>query len=75
MIVALCGLDPARNTRRILTLGQALTELGAVNYAVARYASDYRQRGAWGMFRHEMRHGLLIEGSIPPRPAAKPLRR
>ena len=69
------GLDPARNTRRILTLGQALTELGAVNYAVARHASDYRQRGAWGMFRHEMRHGLLIEGSIPPRPAAKPLRR
>ena len=54
---------------------QALTELGAVNYAVARYASDYRQRGAWGMFRHEMRHGLLIEGSVPPRPAAKPLRR
>ena len=29
-----------------------------------RYASDYRERGAWGMFRHEMRHGLLIEGGI-----------
>ena len=31
-----------RYTRRILTLKQALTELGAVNYAVARHASDYR---------------------------------
>ncbi len=53
-----------RYTRRILTLKQALMELGAVNYAVARYASDYRQRGAWAMFRHEMKHGLLIEGDI-----------
>ena len=31
-----------RYTRRILTLKKALTELGGVNYAVARYASDYR---------------------------------
>jgi len=53
-----------RYTRRILTLKQAAGELGAINYAVARYASDYRDRGAWGMFRHEMRHGLLIEGGI-----------
>jgi predicted dehydrogenase len=53
-----------RYTRRILTLKEALTELGSVNYAVARYASDYRERGAWGMFRHEMRHGLLIEGGV-----------
>jgi hypothetical protein len=29
-----------------------------------RYASDYQRRGDWGMFRHEMRHGLLIEGGI-----------
>ena len=53
-----------RYTRRIRTLKQAVTELGAVNYAVARYASDYRQRGAWALFRHEMPHGLLIEGGI-----------
>jgi predicted dehydrogenase len=53
-----------RSTRRILTLKQALSELGTANYAVARYASDYRQRGAWAMFRHEMAHGLLIEGGI-----------
>jgi len=39
-----------RYTRRILTLKQAAGELGAVNYAVARYASDYRERGAWGCF-------------------------
>src|SRR5215213_1987978 len=31
-----------RYTRRILTLKQAVAELGAVNYAVARYASDNR---------------------------------
>ena len=31
-----------RYTRRILTLKQAVAELGAVNYAVARYASDLR---------------------------------
>jgi predicted dehydrogenase len=26
--------------------------------------SDYRQRGAWALFRYEMPHGLLIEGGI-----------
>jgi predicted dehydrogenase len=53
-----------RYTRRILTLKAAVASLGTVNYAVARYASDYRRRGAWAEFRHRMRHGLLIEGSI-----------
>jgi predicted dehydrogenase len=53
-----------RYTRRILTLKEAVGTLGAVNYAVARYASDYRQRGSWAMFRHEMDHSLLIEGGI-----------
>jgi predicted dehydrogenase len=40
-----------RYTRRILTLKQALMELGAVNYAVARYASDYRSllQPAWAV--------------------------
>jgi predicted dehydrogenase len=33
-----------RYTRRILTLKQALGELGAINYAVARYASKSRHR-------------------------------
>ena len=53
-----------RYTRRILTLKEAVASLGPVNYAVARYASAYRQRGAWAEFRHAMRHSLLIEGSI-----------
>ena len=53
-----------RYTRRILTLKSSVATLGAVNYAVARYASDYRQRGSWAEFRHAMRHSLLIEGSI-----------
>lgn len=53
-----------RYTRRIVTLNQAVATLGPVNYVVARYASDYRERGVWAMFRHEMEHSLLIEGGI-----------
>jgi predicted dehydrogenase len=53
-----------RYTRRILTLKSAVSSLGSINYAVARYASDYRQRGSWAEFRHRMLHGLLIEGGI-----------
>jgi predicted dehydrogenase len=48
----------------ILTLKGAVGSLGQVNYTVARYASDYRIRGSWGMFRHELAHGLLVEGGI-----------
>jgi len=54
-----------RYTPRILTLKQAVGELGAVNYAVGRYAADYRVPLSWGAaFRHDMRHSLLVEGSI-----------
>ncbi len=54
-----------RYTPRILTLKKAVAELGQVNYAVGRYASDYRVRGSWGAnFRHEMPHSLLVEGGI-----------
>jgi len=54
-----------RYTPRILTLKKAVGELGAVNYAVCRYASDYRQYLSWGAaFRHEMPHSLLVEASI-----------
>lgn len=54
-----------RYTPRIMTLIAAVATLGGVNYVVARYASDYRVRGAWGaMFRHTMAHSLLIEGGI-----------
>ncbi len=55
-----------RYTARILTLKQVLAEgsLGRLNYVLGRFAADYRQRGAWGMFRHEIPHGLLVEGSV-----------
>jgi len=42
----------------------ATQRLGRLNYLMGRFAADYRVRGAWGMFRHEIPHGLLIEGSV-----------
>lgn len=53
-----------RYTTRVLTLKKAVAELGAVNYAMGRYASDYRVRNSWGKFRHEIPHTLLVEGGI-----------
>lgn len=55
-----------RYTPRILTLKHALEQgdLGAVRYVVARFAADYRRRNAWGKFRHEIPHSLLVEGSV-----------
>jgi predicted dehydrogenase len=55
-----------RYTPRIVTLKAALTEgrIGAPNYIVSRFAADYRERNAWGKFRHEIPHSLLVEGSV-----------
>lgn len=54
-----------RYTPRILTLKKAVAGLGRVNYAVCRYASDYRKPLSWGArFRHEMPHSLMVEASI-----------
>lgn len=55
-----------RFTPRILTIQNALRNglIGEVNYIVARFAADYRIRNAWGAFRHEIPHTLLIEGSV-----------
>lgn len=40
-------------------------ELGRINYIVAQFLADYRKKFSWGsMFRHEIDHALLIEGSI-----------
>ena len=51
----------------MLTLRQVLREgsLGRINYIMARFAKDYRVYGSWGaLFRHEIRHSLLIEGAV-----------
>jgi predicted dehydrogenase len=56
-----------RYDRATLTMRQLLREerLGRLNYLVGRYAQDYRVYGSWGKpFRHEIPHGLLVEGSI-----------
>ena len=55
-----------RFTPRIMTLKSVLEsgELGASRYVIARYAADYRVRNAWGKFRHEIPHSLLVEGSV-----------
>jgi len=55
-----------RYTPRIMTLKAAITDglIGRPNYVVARFAADYRERGAWGAFRHEIPHSLLVEGSV-----------
>jgi len=55
-----------RYTPRILTFRQALTEgrVGRLNYLIGRFADDYRSRNAWGKFRHEIPHSLLVEGAI-----------
>ena len=52
---------PHLTLRSILRSG----ELGRLNYVVGRFAADYRLYGSWGKtFRHEIPHGLLVEGSV-----------
>jgi predicted dehydrogenase len=56
-----------RYTPRIQTVKRVLDSgrLGRINYVVARFGADYRQPLSWGAaFRHEMRHAILVEGSI-----------
>jgi len=53
-----------RYNTNIQTLKKAVSELGEINYVIARYASDYRVRNSWGKFRHEIPHTLLVEGGI-----------
>lgn len=53
-----------RYTPRILTFKKALQDVGKINYLFARFGSDYRERGSWGAFRHQIAHSLLIEGSV-----------
>jgi predicted dehydrogenase len=52
---------PMLTVRQVLREGQ----LGRLNYIVARFAADYRVYGSWGaLFRHQIPHGLLVEGSV-----------
>ncbi len=52
---------PIRTLKQVLESGR----LGRSYYIVSRFAADYRRRNAWGAtFRHEMRHAILVEGSI-----------
>ncbi|MBI2298251.1 MAG: Gfo/Idh/MocA family oxidoreductase [Armatimonadetes bacterium] len=55
-----------RYTERILTFKDVLTSgrVGRLNYLLGRFAADYRVRNAWGKFRHEIPHALLVEGSV-----------
>lgn len=55
-----------RYNATMLTMRDVLRSgrLGSINYIVARFADDYRKFGAWGKFRHEMPHGLLVEGGV-----------
>jgi predicted dehydrogenase len=56
-----------RYNASMLTFREVLRsgELGRINYVVGRFQEDYREPLSWGVaFRHEIPHGLLVEGSI-----------
>ncbi|OGG43703.1 MAG: hypothetical protein A3F84_27315 [Candidatus Handelsmanbacteria bacterium RIFCSPLOWO2_12_FULL_64_10] len=55
-----------RYTPRMLTMREVLRSgrLGRINYLMGRFAADYRKYGAWGAFRHEIPHSLLVEGAV-----------
>ena len=46
--------------RQVLRSGR----LGKLNYLMGRFAADYRRYAAWGAFRHEIPHSLLVEGGV-----------
>lgn len=55
-----------RDTPRVQTVRSVLSDgrLGALHYLYGRFAADYRVRGAWGMWRHSLKHSLLLEGAV-----------
>lgn len=55
-----------RYTTPMLTMRHVLRQgdLGRLNYLVARFADDYRAYGAWGAFRYEIPHSMLVEGAV-----------
>ncbi len=50
----------------MLTMRKVLRdgELGRINYIQGRFAADYREYGAWGAFRYDIPHTLLVEGAV-----------
>lgn len=50
----------------MLTFRQVLRDerLGRLNYLIGRFAADYRKYGAWGTFRHDIPHALLVDGAV-----------
>lgn len=55
-----------RYSPRMLTMRKVLRDgtLGRINYIMGRFAADYRKYAAWGAFRHEIPHSLLVEGGV-----------
>ena len=55
-----------RYSSRMLTMRQVLRDgsLGRINYIQGRFAADYREYGAWGAFRYDIPHTLLVEGAV-----------
>ena len=53
--------DPSMYTFRSLLRNE---HLGKLNYIMGKFMADYRSRGAWGAFRHEIPHSLLVEGGV-----------
>ena len=55
-----------RYSSRMLTMRQVLRdgELGRINYIQGRFAADYREYGAWGAFRYDIPHTMLVEGAV-----------
>jgi len=52
---------PMLQMRDVLRAGT----LGRINHVVGRFAADYRALNSWGApFRHQIPHGLLVEGAI-----------
>ena len=64
--VKMAVIQNYRYTPRIMTVKKVLRDgaLGRPHYIMSRFADDYRVRYAWGRFRHEIRHSLLVEGSV-----------
>ena len=53
----------ARNKQELVRIREE-GRLGRLQHVLGRYACDYREYGRWGAWRHDMKFGLLFEGSV-----------